>query len=93
MPFNASIFPWTFPVNLLSEEQAAILDKICDDYPSLGRDTKIIADAAFCKNINILLTTDRNHLADKDFSLRILKILDLKIFTPKELFEYLSKRL
>ena len=69
------------------------MDKICDDYPSLRKDRKIIADAAFCKSIDILLTTDRNHLANKEFSLQILKILDLKIFTPKELFEHISKKL
>ncbi len=77
---------------LLSKEQAEILDKICD-YPSLRKDKKIIADAAFCESIDILLTTDRNHLANKEFNLQASKILDLKIFTPKELFEYISKNL
>lgn len=59
------------------------LNKVCKSNPELRKDKKIIADLAFCKEIDILLTTDRN-LAD-------INIPTLEIFTPKRLFKYLSK--
>jgi len=84
LPFNKTIFPFTFPATFISEE-AKILEDLCNKISGLKKDAKIIADASFCKIIDILLTTDRKHLANKG-----IQIKNLKIFTPKELFEYLS---
>lgn len=87
-PFNKTIFPFSFPATFISDEEIEILNALCEDNPALKKDIKIIADSAFCKEIDILLTTDRKHLAEKGFHLQ-----HLEIFTPKELFEYLSKTL
>lgn len=85
LPFNKTILPFTFPATLISEEETKILGDLCNKIPGLKKDKKIIADAAFCKVIDVLLTTDRKHLANKG-----IEIKHLEIFTPKELFEYLS---
>ena len=82
-PFNKTILPFSLPGTFISEEEVEILNKVCKSNPELMKDKKIIADSAFCKEIDILLTTDRD-LAD-------INIPTLEIFTPKELFEYLSK--
>jgi len=84
-PFNKTILPFSLPGTFISEEEVEILNKVCKSNPELMKDKKIIADSAFCKEIDILLTTDRD-LAD-------INIPTLEIFTPKELFEYLSKTL
>lgn len=83
MSFSVSIFPISFPVTFFSEEESEILDVICEKNPELKKDKKIIADSAFCKEIDILVTADKN-LAEVD-------IQNFKIFTPRELFEHLSK--
>ena len=83
--FNLTILPFVLPATLISEEQAKMIDDLCRENTGLKKDKKIIADSAFCKEIDILLTADRKHLADKN-----LKIGSLKICTPKKLHEYLS---
>jgi len=85
IPFNKTIFPFTFPVTFITRDEVGTLGRLCRDNPGLKKDQKIIADAAFSQNMDILLTTDRKHLADRG-----IRIMHLKIFTPKELFEYLS---
>ncbi|MCK4735710.1 MAG: hypothetical protein KAT65_24865 [Methanophagales archaeon] len=87
-PFNKTILPFSFPATFISDEEVEILNALCEDNPALKKDIKIIADSAFCEEIDVLLTTDREHLAGKEFHLQ-----HLEIFTPKELFEYLSKTL
>jgi len=84
IPFNKTIFPFVFPANLLKEEEVKILERLCEENPGLEKDKKIIADATF-GYMDILLTTDRRHLANKG-----IHIQHLKIFTPKELCEYLN---
>ena len=84
LPFNSTIFPCTLPATFISEEEGKKLEDVCNKIPGLKKDVKIIADAGFSKTIDILLTTDRKHLANKGF-----QINHLKIFTPKMLFEYL----
>lgn len=85
MPFNKTILPFTLPATLISEEEVKILEDLCNRISGLKRDEKIIADSAFCEMIDVLLTTDRKHLAD-----RKIEIGHLKIFTSKELFGYLQ---
>lgn len=86
MPFSKTVLPFTLPATLLSEKEAKTLKDFCSEVPSLKADKKIIADAAFCKAIDILLTTDREHLARKE-----IQIKHFRIFTPKQLFDYLRK--
>lgn len=85
MSFNLTILPFVLPGTIISKEQAKIIDDLCRENAGLKKDQKIIADSAFCNEIDILLTADRKHLAGKN-----LKIGSLKICTPKELHEYLS---
>lgn len=69
--FNKSIFPkWKFPTNFLTDEEKGILTSLVRNNPSLVKDEKILADATFYKNIDVLLTTDRTHLADKNIRSR-----------------------
>jgi len=84
LPFNLTVFPFVFPATFISEEEVKKLEDLCNKLPGLKKDMKIIADAGFCKTIDVLLTTDRKHLANKG-----IQIKHLKIFTPKKLFEYL----
>lgn len=57
--FSMTIFPFSFPVRFLSEEQKDEIQKIRSQYPSLVKDEKILADAAFNERVDVLLTTDR----------------------------------
>ena len=82
--FNKNFFPLCFPFTFVSEEKIKLLNALCEDNPSLNKDIEIIADRVFCTSMDIVLTTDRRHLASKGIHLQ-----NLKIFTPKELFLYL----
>jgi len=84
--FTTTVFPIVFPATFLSEEEKLKLMKLCEANPSLVKDEKIIADAAFCQHIDVLLTTDRRHLANRGVCIE-----KLKICTPKELFDCLSQ--
>jgi len=79
---NMTIFPFSFPARLLSKEQKDEIQGICSQYPSLIRDQKILADAAFGEGIDVLLTTDRE-LAHK---VRLLG--RLKVMLPRDLWEF-----
>jgi hypothetical protein len=72
--FNMTISPFSFPARFLSKEQKDEIQKTCSQYPSLVRDQKILADAAFNERIDILLTTDRK-LARKVHLLRGIKVM------------------
>ena len=86
--FNKNFFPLYFPFTFVSEEKIKLLNALCEDNPALNKDIKIIADPVFCTSMDIVLTTDRRHLAGKGIHLQ-----NLKIFTPKELFLYLRRHL
>ena len=79
--FNISIFPFYFPVTFISEEQSALIDKLCKDHPALSRDKKIIADAAFNEYIDVLLTTDKN------LAHQVCQLGKVKFMLPKELWD------
>jgi len=80
--FNMTIFPFHFPARFLSKEQKVEIQGICSQYPSLIRDQKILADAAFGERINVLLTTDRE-LAHK-----VPMLGRLKVMLPCGLWEF-----
>ena len=91
--YNKTIFPIVFPATFLTQEEKEILEQLYRDLPQeFKKDEKIFADVIFNQQIEILLTTDREHLANHRFRNR-LESTDLhrkiKIFTPKELFDYL----
>jgi hypothetical protein len=87
IPFNKTIFPFRFPATFVSNKEIKILEALCNKKKGREKDKKIIADSAFCEVIDVLLTTDREHLANGG-----IKIRHLKIFSPKELFDYLSNK-
>lgn len=92
-PYNITIFPISFPVTFPSEEEVKTLKQVFQDIPSFKKDERIFAEAAFKPQIEVLLTTDRKHLANEKLRSRIQKKgLDkkIKVCTPKELFEHLQ---
>jgi len=92
-PFNKSVFPWFFPVAFLQDEEKKKLKAILEPFPGFKKDEKVFADAVFNSQIDVLLTTDREHLKSDKLS-RVLHNTGLhkkiKVFTPKELLEYLQ---
>jgi hypothetical protein len=79
--FNMTIFPFHFPAQLLSEEQKAEIERLCQKYPALEKDKKILADSAFNETIDVLLTTDR------DLS-KVRQLGKIKVMLPKELWDF-----
>lgn len=79
--FNVTIFPFRFPARFISKEQSATLNGLCTEHPALSRDRKIIADAAFNKNIDVLLTTDKN------LAHQVKQLGKVKFMLPKELWD------
>lgn len=79
--FNVTIFPFHFPAKFITEEQAVLIDKLCEEHPALARDRKIIADAAFSEEIDVLLTTD------KDLAHQVCQLGKVKFMLPKELWD------
>lgn len=78
---NLTIFPFHFPAKFISEEQSALIEQLCKEHPALSRDRKIIADAAFNENIDILLT------ADKKLAHQVCQLGKVKFMLPKELWD------
>jgi len=79
--FNMTIFPFRFPARFLSPAQKAKIQQLCVEHPNLRPDEKILADSAFNKDMDVLLTTDRD-LAE------LQQLGTVKIMLPKELWEY-----
>ena len=92
--YNKTIFPFVFPATFLVSKEKETLKQLFESLPKgFKKDEKIFADAVFNQRIELLLTADREHLANDRFHNRLESIgLDKKIrvFTPKELFEYLK---
>jgi hypothetical protein len=89
--YNITRFPFSFPATFPTREQSKTLKEVLKDIPHF--DGKIFADAVCNSQVEVLLTTDREHLANDTFRRRIQrKGLDknIKICTPKELFEHLQ---
>lgn len=79
--FTLFFFPLTFPLFFPTPEQIQNIETICKKHPKLEDDKKIIADACFNENIDILLTVDKD-LSGQE------KIGKVKIMLPKQLWDY-----
>lgn len=93
-PFNKSVFPWFFPVTFLKEDEKKNLNVILEEFPSFKQDEKIFADVVFNPEIGIILTTDRKHFRKTKLTYFLERSglnEKIRIFTPKELFQYLQK--
>lgn len=93
MTYNKTIFPFKFPATFLTGQEKKMLEELFEDIPSFKKDEKIFADAVFNSQVEVLLTTDREHLLKEKFQTRVqMKGLDkkIKIFSPKQFFEYLQ---
>ncbi|MFC2002320.1 hypothetical protein ACFLUZ_07490 [Chloroflexota bacterium] len=92
--FNKTIFPFTFPASFVTEEEKLMLEELRTKIKDFSRDDKPFLDAVSNSDIDVLLTTDRKHLACIKLRSYISgKELDteIKIFTPKEFYECLRK--
>lgn len=78
--FNLTIFPLSFPAKFLTAEQKNQIEKIRAQHPSLEKDIKILADAAFSDFIDVLLTTD------KDLARKVPQLGRVKVMLPKKLW-------
>ena len=69
----------------MSKEQVVFIQQLCTKHPGLLRDEKIIADAGFGDNIDVLLT------ADKKLAHQVRQVGMVKFQLPKELWGDLTK--
>ena len=83
-PYNKTIFPFTFPAHFVSKEEEGMMEELCRKVPGFEKDEKIFLDAVSNSGVKVLLTTDRQHLANKG-----LNEYRISVFTPKQFFEYL----
>ena len=93
--YNKTVFPFTFPAHFVTEEEKKLLMELHERVRGFSNDDKIFLDAAANSQIEILLTTDRKHLACiklRDYLVSKGLDLKIKIFTPKELYEELQNR-
>jgi len=92
--YNKTIFPFVLPATLFASEDKETLKQLFEDLPKeFKKDKKILADAVFNQQIELLLTVDREHLANDRLRNSLESVgLDkkIKVFTPKELLEYLK---
>jgi len=79
--YNVTIFPFRFPGTFPSEEEGREIAELCRNFPKLVRDKKVLADAACSRQVDVLLT------ADRDLE-RMVQFRDLPIMCPKRLWEY-----
>lgn len=84
-PYNKTVFPFAFPAHFVTEEEKAMLDGIRRGISGFEKDEKMFLDALSNSEVDVLLTTDRQHLADKG-----LDAYGLLIFTPKQLLTHLQ---
>lgn len=92
-PYNKTIFPFTFPAYFITEEEKRALKELRNKIKGFGRDEKIFLDAVANSQVEVLLTTDREHLACVKLHTYLAdKGLDIEIFTPRELYEDLKKQ-
>ncbi len=93
-PYNKWIFPIVFPVHFVTKEEKVVLGELRKKIKGFSKDAKIFLDAAANSQVEILLTTDRKHLACielRDYIADKKLDAEIKIFTPKEFYEYLQK--
>jgi predicted nucleic acid-binding protein len=94
-PYNKTIFPFTFPAYFITEEEKRILGELSKEIKGFEKDEKIFLDAAANSEVEVLLTTDREHLACiklRDYLLDKGLDTEVKIFTPKEFYGYLKNK-
>ena len=82
--FNITYFPFYFPAKFLTKEQSVLIKQLCKEHPALSKDRKIIADAGFNENIDVLLTTD------KDLAHQVRQLGKVKFMLPKELWDSIN---
>jgi predicted nucleic acid-binding protein len=93
--YNKTIFPFTFPATFLTDNEKPMLRELEKKIKGFKKDAKIFLDAVSNEKIEILLTTDRKHLACVKLNEYIYtEGLDkkIRIFTPKEFYEYLRSK-
>ncbi len=83
--YNLTVFPFRFPAKFITEEQATLIEQLCNKYPALYKDRKIIADGAFDEKIDVLLTTD------KDLAHQVCQLGKVKFMLPKELWDSMNQ--
>ena len=76
-------FPLRFPLTFMSKQQEEIITELYEKRPPLRSDLDIIRDAAFIKDIDVLLTADKK--------LAGLKMIGkVKFLLPKELWDVIE---
>jgi hypothetical protein len=76
-------FPLRFPLTFMSKKQEDIITELHEKRPPLRPDLDIIRDAAFIKDIDVLLTADKK--------LAGLKMIGkVKFLLPKELWDVIE---
>lgn len=92
--YNKTAFPFTFPAHYVTEEEKRATEELRKNIKGFEKDVKIFLDAVGNSQVEVLLSTDREHLACiKLHDYLVDKRLDteIKIFTPKEFYEYLQQ--
>ena len=84
-PHNKTIYEFKYPGCYVTEEDTERLAELRIRIPGFEKDQKVFLDAASNAEVEILLVTDRKHLAGKG-----LDSPDILVFTPKQFFEYLE---
>lgn len=83
--FNMTIFPFSFSAHFLSTTQKAKVQKLCMQHPTLARDEKILAGAAFNERIEVLLTPDRDLVGQGT------QLGKVRIMLPRQLQDYYTE--
>ena len=93
-PYNKTIFPFRFPAHFLTPDEQKDLAELRRKIKGFQRDARIFIEAVSSSQVEVLLTTDRAHLARKEiWDYLKSKDLDKKIsvYTPKEFYEHLCR--
>ncbi len=102
-PYNKTIWgrtrgvkspSFTFPATFVTNEEGKELEELCKEIKGFEQDEKIFLDAVSNSKVEVLLTTDRKHLATQEiWDYLKSKSLDKKMLvcTPKQFYEHLQK--
>ena len=82
-PYNKTVFPFTFPAKFVTEDEKRRIAELCEKVRDFEKDEKIFLDAVSNSDIDILLTADREHLADKGLNTK-----GQSVVTPKEFVDW-----
>ena len=92
--YNKTIYPFTYPAYYVTEEEERGLGELSERIKGFEKDEKIFLDAVANSQVEVSLSTDREHLACikvRDYLVNKGLDTEIKIFTPKEFYEYLQK--